>query len=86
MTLKEMAAEYRANAAIMQERILSLKAQLRCCADRQAQQLLDWRIQLLTQLCRESRANARIMDTYYEVRRERHVSTKACALFELSKQ
>ena len=71
MTLREMAVEYRQNVAVLRERLLLLRAELRHC-DNEVQRLsLNRRIRDLTSLCREGRETARIMERYYE-RRERH--------------
>ena len=86
MTLKEMAEEYRANAALLQARTALLTQELAHCGDPLEQQLLAQRIRTLTQIYREGRAIARIMEHYYDVRRDRYVTKKARALFDPSEQ
>ena len=68
MTLMEMAAEYRQNVAVMRERLLLLRAELKLCEDEVQRMELNRRIRDLTALCREGREMALIMERYYEGR------------------
>ena len=68
MTLLEMAAEYRQNVAVMRERLLLLRAELKLCEDEVQRMELNRRIRDLTALCREGREMALIMERYYEGR------------------
>jgi len=65
MTLREMAAEYRRNAAIIKTRIILLQNLRRESRDANERQALLARIDTLTRLYRESRSIALHMERYY---------------------
>ena len=87
MTLKEMAAQYRANILPWKERAALLRKEIAACADTQQRLALERRLRQISQIYREGRETARIMETYYETRRDPYVpKKKADPLSHLSKQ
>ena len=87
MTLKEMAAQYRANILPWKERAALVRKEIATCDDTQTRLALERRLRMMLQICREGREAARTMETYYETRRDPYVSKKkASPLSHLSKQ
>ena len=68
MTLLEMAAEYRRNCALLQERIRQLRRDMRLEEDPQILQQLQQRAADLSALCREGREIALHLERYYDRR------------------
>ena len=71
MTLLEMAQEYRANVALVHQRLTLLRRLYRQCEDSDERERLYRRVAALMQVCQEGRAAAYTMETYY-LRREEH--------------
>ena len=87
MTLKEMAAQYRANLIPWKERSAMLQKEIAACPDTQERLVLEQRLRMILQVCREGRETARTMETYYETRREIYGTQKKTGpLSDLSKQ
>ena len=74
MTLKEMAAEYRANIIPWQQRASLLRRELAACTDREQRSALEWQLRMAARICREGKELARIMETYYEERSKNNVT------------
>jgi len=87
VTLKEMALQYRANIAPWKERAALVRKEIAACSDPRQRLALEQRLRLITQIYREGRETARIMETYYEARRDPYVPKKKTGpLSHLSKQ
>lgn len=72
MTLKEMAAQYRANLPPWQERAALLRKEIAACTDIQQRLALERRLRMMQLICREGRETARYLETYYDNRRTSH--------------
>ena len=87
MTLKEMAAEYRANIIPWRQRAALLRRELAACADRDKRAELERQLRMAAGICREGKELARIMETYYEERSADNVTgTKNCTCSHPSEQ
>ena len=77
MTIAALAAEYRASCELLRLRMAWLRRELRACADREEQLLLQDRLRQLRPLYQECRATAFYLEHYYDRRDGRHGSRKS---------
>lgn len=69
MTLAQLAIEYRSSGALIRERMVLIRGELRRCGDPRLQQELQQRLSELTPLYRDCHRVARHLEHYYDRRR-----------------
>ena len=66
MTLLEMSAEYRAQAAALKQRIEELEAQYAASRNKRERLALEGRIRILNSMCRDAKELAALTEHYYD--------------------
>ena len=66
MTLLELSAEYRTQAAALKQRIGELEARLEVCREKQQRLELERRLKILNGMYRDARELAALTEHYYD--------------------